>query len=153
MEINLETVKMIDSFKKLSESIHKLFDSNEKSDLSMSETKLIETIDIANKKGELVNTSDIANNLRISKSAVSQCISKLERKGYIRRKINLKDKKIGYLYLTDACKTKYEEKKAKCNDIVARVIKHLGEDKIYKISNLIEELNMIVENIKEEKVC
>ena len=43
MCINNETIKMIDSFKKLSESIKKMFDSNifNNMDLSMSELKLL----------------------------------------------------------------------------------------------------------------
>lgn len=155
MGINNETVKMIDSFKNLSESIKKMFDSNifANIELSVSELKLLETIDANSKENKLVNTSDLANSLKVSKSAVSQSIAKLEKKGYIKRKISLKDKKIGYLYLTDECKIKCEEKRKVCENIIENVVDLLGEEKILKLSDLLNELSEVIENIRREKVC
>lgn len=155
MGINNETVKMIDSFKKLSESIKMMFDSNifNNMGLSISELKLLETIDACSKEEKLVNTSDLASSLKVSKSAISQSVSKLERKGYVKRKISLKDKKIGYLYLTDECKIKCEEKKIACESIINKVVEELGEDKILKLSDLLNELSNVIENIRRGKVC
>lgn len=148
MEINMETAKMIDSFKNLSESIKKMFDSN--IELSISELKLIETIETNSKNNNFVNISDLSNILKISKSAVSQCVSKLEKKGYIKRKISLKDKKIGYLYITENCKIKYKEKKELCENIVKKVVEKLGDDKILKLSGLIDDLSNVIESIRGE---
>lgn len=155
MGINKETMKMIDSFKKLSESIKMMFDSNilHNIELSISELKLLETVDSYNKEDKLVNTSDLANSLNISKSAVSQCVSKLEKKGYLERKIDLKDKKIGYLYLTDECRIKCEDKKIICENIINRVVEELGEKNILELSTLLNELSDVIEKIREEKVC
>lgn len=155
MSINKDTMKMIDSFKKLSESIKMMFDNNilHNIELSISELKLLETIDSYNSENKLVNTSDLANSLNISKSAVSQCVNKLEKKGYLERKINLKDKKIGYLYLTDECKIKCEDKKIVCENIINRVVEELGEKNIIDLSILLNELSDVIEKIREEKVC
>lgn len=155
MCINTETVKMIDSFKNLSESIKKMFDNNifNNLDLSMSELKLLETIDVCSNENEHVNTSDLATKLKISKSAVSQSVNKLEKKGYLNKKLSLKDKKIGYLYLTDECKIKCGEKKAICENIIKRVVEELGEQNILELSALLNSLSNAIEKIREEKVC
>lgn len=151
MEIDKVTFEMINSFKSLTNNIKSLFDSNilNNIDLSLSELKVLEVIEENNE----VNVSKIASGLRISKSAVSQIVSKLEKKGCIYRKVDEKNKKINYLYLTDNSQNVYRDKKYKCKEIIEKVVKKLGDENILKLSELLNQLSNVIESIGKDDIC
>ena len=88
--------EMIDSFKILTKNIISFFENNlfKYSDIGCSELNVIKEIYEYNKVDKKLNVTELAHLLKMSKSAVSQSISKLERKGLVKRKINLFDKKV-----------------------------------------------------------
>ena len=69
------------------------------------------------KDNKKMNITELASSLKITKSAASQIISKLEKKGFVKRKINLFDKKVNYITLTNKAKEKYKNKHEEYNKI------------------------------------
>ena len=96
-----------------------------------------------------MNVTEIASILKITKSATSQLISKLEKKGLVKRKINLFDKKVNYISLTEAAKKGYEESTQKYNDAVEKVAEYMGKEDCEKLSGLLEKLTVIINNLEE----
>lgn len=149
-----EDIRMVESFKKLSKSITDFFENNllDKADISCSELKILETILKKGKENEKVNVTEIANELKISKSAVSQSITKLEKKGYIKRKINLFDKKINYFILTEEAICKYEIKQKEYDQAINKVSKKMGEKDSEELSRLLMKLSNIINELRKEEI-
>ena len=143
-------IQMIESFKNLAKNISSFFDNNllKKEDITCSELSVLGVIC----ENEKMNVTDLANSLKISKSAVSQTLSKLEKKGYVKRKINLFDKKISYISLTENAKEKYEKKKEEYDSIINKVENQMGENDLKELSRLLAKLSDIIYDLGKDEV-
>lgn len=144
--------EMIDSFKILTKNIISFFENNlfKESDIGCSELNVIKSIYEYNKVDKKLNVTELAHLLKMSKSAVSQSISKLERKGLVKRKINLFDKKVNYITLTEHAICEYENKQKEYNEMVVKVSNQMGEKDVKELSRLLEKLSDIINVLGKE---
>ena len=142
-------IQMVESFKNLTKSIVNFFESAllNKTSISCSELSVLGIICENEKENRKVNVTEIANELKVSKSAVSQSVSKLEKKGFVKRKINLFDKKINYISLTEDALIKYENKKKEYDEVISKVSKEMGEEDSKELSRLLEKLSDIISEL------
>lgn len=144
-------IQMVDSFKNLTKNIVNFFENNlyEKYDVSCSELSLLKVIYQSEQENKKINVTELSANLKMTKSAVSQLISKLEKKSLIKRKINIFDKKINYITLTEQAKVSYENSQKKYSEIVNKVLEKMGENDSKDLSRLLEKLSGIIKNLGE----
>lgn len=147
-------IEIVESFKNLSKNIVSFFENIllSKSDISCSELSVLSVVCENEKLNKKVNVTEIASELKISKSAVSQSIAKLEKKGYVKRKINLFDKKINYISLSEDCLKKYEDKKNIYNCCINKVLVKMGEEDSKELSRLLEKLSDIIYEFGKDEV-
>lgn len=106
------------------------------------EMRLIGTIILNAEFGKKLISTQIAENLGITRSAVSQMVNKLERKGVLKRIPSDYDRKTAYIELTENTRDEYEkQKKAVCEDL-ERIKTLMGEKNLKK---LVELTNLFVE--------
>lgn len=147
-------IEIVESFKTLSKNIVIFFENNllDNNDISCSELSVLNVICENEKKGKKVNLTEIANELKITKSAVSQSIAKLEKKGFLKRKINLFDKKVNYISLTKDALKKYESKRKEYDLVIKKVSDEMGENDSKELSRLLEKLSNIICNLGKGEV-
>ena len=85
--------------------------------------------EILRAKGRMIS-SRLAKVLGITRSAVSQMVSKLEAKNVVQRVPDDKDRKIAYIELSDTARAQYEDMKDRVNAILSSVIGELGDEKV-----------------------
>ena len=149
MEIRSE--EMVESFKNLTKHIVSFFESNlfEKENISCSELSVLKVLCEGEKADKKMNVTELANALKMSKSAVSQLIAKLEKKGFVKRKINLFDKKINYISVTEEARSAYENNHKKYNEVVKKVVDQMGKTDSKELSRLLEKLSNIISELGE----
>lgn len=94
------------------------------------EMQLIKEILRAKETGGRMISSRLAKVLGITRSAVSQMVSKLEAKNVVQRVPDDKDRKIAYIELSDTARAPYEDMKERVNAILSSVIGELGDEKV-----------------------
>ena len=94
------------------------------------EMQLIKEILRAKETGGRMISSRLAKVLGITRSAVSQMVSKLEAKNVVQRVHDDKDRKIAYIELSDTARAQYEDMKDRVNAILSSVIGELGDEKV-----------------------
>lgn len=94
------------------------------------EMQLIKEILRAKETGGRMISSRLAKVLGITRSAVSQMVSKLEAKNVVKRVPDDKDRKIAYIELSDSARAQYENMKERVNAILSSVIGELGDEKV-----------------------
>lgn len=152
---NIE-IEMVESFKTLTKNIVAFFENNlfKSANIGCSELNVLKTIHEGELENKKMNVTELANTLKITKSATSQLVSKLEKKGFVKRKINLLDKKVNYISLTEEAAKKIEDKHNEYKEVVYKVIKEMGEKDSSELSRLLEKLSGIISDLgKVDKVC
>lgn len=149
MEIRSE--EMVESFKNLTKNIVSFFESNlfDKDNISCSELSVLKVLCESEKENKKMNVTELAALLKMSKSAVSQLIAKLEKKGFVKRKMNLFDKKINYISTSDDARNSYEHNQKKYSEVVNQVVEQMGEEDSKELSRLLQKLSDIIYNLGE----
>jgi len=147
-----KNIHIVDSFRTLTKNIVNFFENDllKKNDISCSELSLLKVL--CESENEKMNITDLSNSLKITKSAVSQLVSKLEKKGFVRRKINLFDKKVNYITITEEARKGYEENTTKYNSVIEKVANEMGEKDSVELSRLLEKLSNIICELEGGKV-
>lgn len=144
MEINEYLIKLIRTVKDV-ESLD-LFPQASK--LTQTEFRLIREIVIEKEQGKSIISSELARRLGITRSAVSQLVTKLEERDVVKRTASPTDRKIAYVCLSDSALAIFDKQCAQANDFVERVVKRFGEE---RISSLLKEYDELVEAVNETK--
>lgn len=106
------------------------------------EMRLIKTIILNDECGKKLISTQLADSLGITRSAVSQTVNKLEKKGVLKRIPSDYDRKIAYIELTDNARVEYEkQKKSVCADL-EKVKALMGEN---NLKQLVELTTLFVE--------
>ena len=99
------------------------------------------------KDGNIFEPSSVANEMHVSKAAVSQTISSLENKGYITRQIGKSDKRRFEIMLTDKGKRLVEIMDSHVERQFTEIIEKFGKDNTLELIRLINEFSDIAENV------
>lgn len=135
MEINEYLVKIIGAMKAAEE--FDFFPATSK--LSQTEFRLLREVILEQEKGSEIISSELARRLSITRSAVSQIVSKLEQRDIVKRVNSPVDKKIAYVHLSDNARAIFEEQCAQANEFMDKIVKTYGEDKLKKFLKMFDE--------------
>ena len=112
---------------------------------SNTEIRLMNEIVYASYEGERLISTRLADRLGITRSAVSQIVSKLEKDDLVVRVADETDKKIAYVELTEKAMASYQVIIDKYAAFVGRVIARMGTAKMNRMVALVEEFRDAVE--------
>lgn len=96
--------------------------------INYTETLIMTGLAISEESGKMICVSDVAQHLRVTKSAASQMLEKLEEKGLIRKYRKENNKKTVYVKLTDEALKQCDERKRKLSDMIDMLSKEMGDD-------------------------
>lgn len=147
MKINEYLIKLIEIVKEMEEV--DFFVGNNK--LSTTEFRLLREILIEEEKGEKIISSELARRLGITRSAVSQLVSKLEERNIIERVPSATDKKIAYVCFTDYSMRLFDEQCKVSNKIMDRVIEKLSTEKLDALIAGYNEFAVALKEAREEE--
>lgn len=146
MEINEYLVKFIQIVKEM-ESLD-FFMVGAK--LSKTEFRLLREIIMEGEKGQKIISSELARRLGVTRSAVSQIVSKMEERGILQRVDSPTDKKIAYIQLSERAYAVFEEQCKQANSIMEQVVQRLGEEKTNGLIRTYDEFASTLASVRGE---
>ena len=145
METNEYLVKLFKVIKDM-ESLDLFSDAAK---LSKTEFRLVREIVMEGKEGKDIISSELARRLGITRSAVSQVVTKLEQRDVVKRTAAPDDRKIAYIRLSDRSMAIFEEQCKQANAIIEAVVEELGDEKIRKLIAEYEEFSAALVRARE----
>ena len=112
-----------------------------KKSFNNSEMRMLEEIVAADKKGERLISTELADKVGVNRSAISQMVNRLSAKGLVKRVPDDVDKKIAYIELDGKAKEMYLAQRKKMGEVVNKVINDFGVDKANQMIKLVEEFS------------
>ena len=144
MELNEYLVKIFGVVKDM--DCMNLF--GDSSTLTKTEFRLLREVASEAEKGNDIISSELARRLGITRSAVSQIVSKLERQNVVVRVASAHDKKIAYVRFSEQSRAMFEEHCRQANCLIEEVVDELGTE---KMDNLVSSFYEFISTIK--RVC
>lgn len=95
--------------------------------------------------------TEVQKQLHITKSAISQMMTSLEKKGYIERMIDPEDRRKRIVTLTVSGKDVLNKTKETTNHNLNEIFSSLGDENIKQFINLLNQVSDISEDLKEEE--
>ena len=135
MEINEYLLKLFQTLKDMEDL--NLFSDAAK--LSKTEFRLVREIVMEHEKGNGIISSELSRRLGVTRSAVSQIVTKLEKQDIVKRVAAPNDRKIAYIQLSDRCYGIFEEQCKQANAIMERVVEELGTEKMKLLISVYDE--------------
>ena len=112
-----------------------------KKSFNNSEMRMLEEIVAAEKKGERLISTELADKVGVTRSAISQMVNRLSAKGYVKRVPDDVDRKIAYIVMDGKGKELYLAQRKKMGEVVNKVINDFGADKANQMIKLVEEFS------------
>jgi DNA-binding MarR family transcriptional regulator len=97
-----------------------------------------------------VNLSDLQNSLHVTKPAISQMFNTLEKKGYVRREVDLNDRRKISVTLTPEGEVILDRTREFSEKTFSEVLSRFGEDNTRQFIGLFNLLIDIAEDLKQE---
>ena len=110
-----------------------------KKSFNNSELRMLEEIVAADKKGERLISTQLADKVGVTRSAISQMVNRLSEKGLVQRVPDDVDRKIAYIELTGNAKEHYNAQRKRMGEVVAKVVADFGADKANQMLKLVDE--------------
>lgn len=110
-----------------------------KKSFNNSELRMLEEIVAADKKGERLISTQLADKVGVTRSAISQIVNRLSEKGLVQRVPDDVDRKIAYIELTGNAKELYNAQRKRMGEVVAKVVADFGADKANQMLKLVDE--------------
>lgn len=118
--------------------------------VSMRDLIVIKLISGSEMRGDTITSSDISREIDVTRAAVSQYVSSLEKRGYIIGRADENDKRKTYLYLSDKAKELIAGFSGTlCND-VETVRSKMGHKRFSEMLTLVAEAAGILERIEAQ---
>jgi len=95
--------------------------------------------------------TEMSDEMHISKSAVSQMLGVMERKGYIKRETDTADRRKMIVRLTPEGKAIAEEMKGYADSAFSEMISRFGESNTEQFISLINKLADVIDDMRREK--
>jgi len=118
--------------------------------LSQTEFRMIREIVIEKELGRQIISSELARRLMITRSAISQLVTKLEQRGIIKRVASPTDKKIFYIELSDSAEAVFRKQWEAATEFIGRVVEEFGVDKTEKLIASCEEFGRTLERVEKD---
>lgn len=147
MEINEYFVKLIQTTKEIENSDCLC----EKAELSRTEFRLLREVMLEEKKGGRIISSELARRLGITRSAVSQIVTKLEKEQIVKRTASETDKKIAYVKLSDHALEIFAKKCEAADAFLKKIVERFGIERMQTLMAEFEELFKVMKQVKKEE--
>ncbi len=118
--------------------------------LTQTEFRLIREIVVEREAGNQIISSEIARRLNITRSAVSQLVTKLEKRGIVKRMASPTDRKIFYVVLSESSLAVFKRQCDEVNELINRVVEEFGQDKIDRLIELSEAFAALFNKLRKE---
>ena len=116
------------------------------------ELRLISEVLSAECEGKRLISTQLATRLGVTRSAISQIVSKLEKEGVIKRVPDAVDRKIAYVEISEQVLERYSEDIMKYTAFIDSVIEQFGGDKFEQMYGLfLEFTHLLQEKVHAEK--
>ena len=119
--------------------------------LNGTELRLLSEVIYASSKGERLISTQLAKRLNVTRSAISQIVNNLEKRGIVKRVADTVDKKIAYIELSNYAMDAFNDEKVIMVSYVGRIVEEFGEQKMDKLIELVDEFYEIAEKIRDLK--
>ena len=120
--------------------------------LTQTEFRLLREIVMEREAGKQIISSEIARRLNITRSAVSQLVTKLEKRGIVERTASPTDRKIFYVVLSESSLNVFKKQCDEANKLINRVIEVFGKEKTDQLIELYEEFASVFNLVREETI-
>lgn len=124
---------------------------NRKSDYNQTDLRLMSELVLAGCENRRLISTQLADRLGVTRSAISQIVQKLEKQGVLCRIPDEVDKKIAYIELSENAREKFETEIKEYINAVGEIVARFGKAKMDKMFALIEEFEIVVGKVKEER--
>jgi len=118
--------------------------------LSQTEFRMLREIVIEKEMGRQIISSELSRRLSITRSAISQLVTKLEERGIIKRVASPTDKKIFYIELSDSAEAVFRKQWQAATEFICRVVEEFGIEKTDRLIADCEEFGRTLERIEKE---
>lgn len=116
--------------------------------LSRTELKLVMEVLAERSKGRDIISSELARRLGVTRSAVSQLVTKLEGSGIIARAAAPDDKKIAYVRLSERALAEFERQCREIDELFAVCAEKFGKERMQRLS--VDSIDFVA-LLKEER--
>lgn len=123
----------------------------DKTQLNTTEFRLLWEIILASNEDKRLISAQLAKRLCITRSAVSQIVNNLEKRGIVKRVADDVDRKIAYVELTDSTMEAYLSAKSSAEVQVGEIIRVFGKENMDQLFALADKFGEVVENINKAK--
>lgn len=114
------------------------------------ELRMLSEIIVADKKGERLISTRLAERMNITRSAVSQIVNNLEARGVVKRVADDTDRKIAYIELTPEMENTCKKALSKMRASAEALIEKFGEEKLETMCALFEEFYATARELREQ---
>ena len=118
--------------------------------LTQTEFRLIREIVMEREAGQKIISSELARRLNITRSAVSQIVSKLEKRGVVNREASPTDRKIFYVVLSESSLNIFKHQCEEANKLIKKVVEAFGKEKTDRLISLYEEFAAAFNQVREK---
>lgn len=146
MEINEYLVKLIEMEKGMEG--FDLF--TDRSSLNKTEFRLLQEVITQREMKKNIISSELARRLGVTRSAVSQIVTKLEKKDLVRRVPSEYDKKVAFICLSDYAASMFEQHCERANRLMEEVVARFGAKRMDKFIADYDKLKQIFNSVITE---
>ncbi len=118
---------------------------SEVSKLTKTEFRILREILVEQQKGGHIISSELARRVGVTRSAISQIVSKLEERDVLVRSDAPDDKKIAYVEFSPKAYDLFNKECARVNTIMEKVVNEVGER---KMETWLAECDEIIETVR-----
>ncbi|MBP5242719.1 MAG: MarR family transcriptional regulator [Clostridia bacterium] len=137
---------------KMARELNRSFEKKgNRSELNHTEEEALNAVRYATLAGEKIISTQIAEQIGITRSAVSQMLDKLEQQGYVVRTAAENDRKIAYIELTDREKERLTADFEEEFEVLSAAMARVGEEKSERLFNRVEKFFQLEQKIKKRK--
>ncbi len=136
MEINKYLIKLIEAARGL-EALDPFMG---KSTLTKTEFRLLQEVVMEQEKGRNIISSELARRLGVTRSAVSQIVTKLEKQNIVKRTAAETDRKIAYICLSDYAAAMFLQQCERANAAMEELTEVFGGERLDRFMAEYDEL-------------
>ena len=118
--------------------------------LSQTEFRMLREIIIEKELGKQIISSELSRRLGITRSAVSQLVTKLEERGVVKRVASPTDRKIFYVDLSDKAVEEFRGQWEQASAFVDRVVEEFGVENTENLIATCEKFAQTLKTVRKE---
>lgn len=119
--------------------VETLSTADRKTRLNNTEFRMLGEILCARYAGKRVISTQLAQMLGVTRSAISQMVSRLESQGVVKRVPDSVDRKIAYVELTETAYETYQKDLEVYVNFVGRLVEKFGKERFHEMISLVDE--------------